>query len=35
MDIKGRAPDDWDGQIIISFDIEDTGKWTEAKFSMK
>ncbi|MBO4769417.1 MAG: hypothetical protein J5563_01385 [Clostridia bacterium] len=34
MDIKGRAPDDWDGQIIISFDIEDTGKWTEAKFSM-
>ena len=35
MDIKGNAPEGWDGQIIISFDIEDTGKWTEAKFKME
>lgn len=34
IDIKGNAPAGWDGRVIISFDIEGTGRWTEAVFAL-
>ncbi|MDR1128473.1 MAG: hypothetical protein LBL20_04100, partial [Treponema sp.] len=35
LDIKSRAPTGWTGQVILCFDIEDTGVWTEAQISLK
>ncbi|MBR6427801.1 MAG: hypothetical protein IKS28_08260 [Clostridia bacterium] len=34
LDIAGYAPEDWDGKIIISFDIGRTGAWSEASFRL-
>ncbi len=31
MDIKGKAPADWTGKVILTFDIENTGANTEAR----
>lgn len=33
--IKDNAPADWDGKVILSFDIEGTGSWTEATFRLE
>ncbi|MBQ2922878.1 MAG: hypothetical protein IJE60_07335 [Tyzzerella sp.] len=35
MNIAGYAPSGWDGQVIITFDIENTGANTEYKWTMK
>ncbi len=34
INIKENAPIGWDGKVILSFDIEGTGKWTEAVFTL-
>lgn len=34
MDIRGYAPADWTGRVILTFDIENTGAWTEAKLAL-
>lgn len=34
IDIIGNAPGDWDGKVTVSFDIEGTGRWTEAVFAL-
>ncbi len=35
MEIAKDAPEGWDGQIVITFDIENTGKNTEYKWTMR
>ncbi|MBQ2922876.1 MAG: hypothetical protein IJE60_07325 [Tyzzerella sp.] len=35
INVVKNAPEDWDGQIVITFDIENTGKNTEYKWTMK
>ena len=35
MKIAQDAPEGWDGQIVITFDIENTGKNTEYKWTMR
>ncbi len=32
MDIRGNAPSDWDGRLLLSFEAVDAGAGTEAKF---
>lgn len=34
MDIKKNAPSGWNGNTILSFDMQNTGKWTEAKLKL-
>lgn len=34
LEIQSNAPENWDGQIIVTFDIENTGEWTEAVFKL-
>ncbi|MBO4769455.1 MAG: hypothetical protein J5563_01585 [Clostridia bacterium] len=34
IEIAEEAPEDWDGKIIISFDIGRTGAWSEASFRL-
>ena len=32
LGIAEEAPEDWDGKTVISFEIGNTGKWSEASF---
>lgn len=34
MDIKGNAPKNWNGKVVITFDMQDSGKYTEAMISL-
>ena len=35
VDIKRNAPKSWDGNIIITFDMQNTGKHTQAVFNLR
>jgi len=35
INIKSEAPNDWDGRVIISFQMQDCGNGSEAKFILK
>jgi hypothetical protein len=35
IDVKSEAPEDWDGRVVISFQMQDCGNGTEAKFMLQ
>ena len=34
IEVRKNAPENWDGKAVVSFDIEGTGRWTEAVFTL-